>query len=235
MNFPSTAALSGKTSLSLMQIHETARKTINAKGDATFSQTLHVQDWTAADEVRVPRFPSHALQLGYTNTTAGPWAKAKCFSLDTEEEKNHWRSSSWLPAWNLIERIRGERGRFAKKEPQLGREDTNRETESHTVRRDREEAVWPEFSNALVCHTWTEFVGQISMKGLGGCSRGRRERQRWAGQADRLFFFSGNEGQWEKEEQRTGKSSKKRRHWALWQCTPFFSVCSCFNWDRGKG
>ena len=62
-----------------------------------------------------------------------------------------------------------------------GKEDTDRETESHTARRDREEAVWPEFNNALVCHTWTEFVGQISIEGLRGCKRGRRERQRCAG------------------------------------------------------
>lgn len=29
----------------------------------------------------------------------------------------------------------------------------------------REEAVWLQFNNALVCHTWIEFVGHISMGG----------------------------------------------------------------------
>lgn len=53
---------------------------------------------------------------------------------------------------------------------------TDRETESRPARRDRVEAVWPEFNNAHICHTWTEFVGQISMEGQGGCMSGRRER-----------------------------------------------------------
>lgn len=46
-----------------------------------------------------------------------------------------------------------------------------------------QEAVWPALNNALVCHTWTEFVGQISMKGRRGCRRGRRH----AGQTDRML------------------------------------------------
>ena len=59
----------------------------------------------------------------------------------------------------------------------------------------QEEAVWPEFNNALVCHTWSEFVGQISMGGhereegeRGG--RERRERERCAGQTDRLLLIT---------------------------------------------
>lgn len=71
-----------------------------------------------------------------------------------------------------------------------GRTQTDRETESHAASRDREEAIWPKFNNALVCHTWTEFVGQISMRGQRSCKRGRRERQRCAGQIDRLLFIT---------------------------------------------
>lgn len=89
--------LTERMSKSSMQRHETASKKISAKGDATFSQTRHVQDLTAADGARVPRFLSHAIQLGYTNTTAGPWAKTKRFCVDTGK-KGHWGSLSWLPA-----------------------------------------------------------------------------------------------------------------------------------------
>lgn len=85
-------------------------------------------------------------------------------------------------------RIRVERDRNVKRGPQTGREDTERETASHAARGDGEEAVWPEFNNALVCHTWTEFVGQISMERQRGCTRGRRER--CAGQTDRLLFIT---------------------------------------------
>lgn len=55
-----------------------------------------------------------------------------------------------------------------------GKEGTDRETDTVHAR-DREEAVWPEFNNALVCHARTEFVGQISMEEQGGWRRGRRE------------------------------------------------------------
>lgn len=57
----------------------------------------------------------------------------------------------------------------------LGREGGHRQGDSitHTERRDRKEAGWPEFNNALVCHTWTEFVGQISIEGQRSCKRGR--------------------------------------------------------------
>lgn len=66
-----------------------------------------------------------------------------------------------------------------------------RDRQNHTQQRgDREEAVWPEFNNALVCHTWTEFVGQISMEGQRGCKGGRRKRQSCAGQTDRLLFIT---------------------------------------------
>lgn len=61
---------------------------------------------------------------------------------------------------------------------------------SHAARGDGEEAVWPEFNNALVCHTWTEFVGQISVEEQRDCKRGRRERQRCAGQTDSLLLIT---------------------------------------------
>lgn len=54
------------------------------------------------------------------------------------------------------------------------------EAESHAARGDTEEAVWLEFNNALVCHTWTGFVGQISMEGLR-----EREREREGGRTER--------------------------------------------------
>lgn len=48
---------------------------------------------------------------------------------------------------------------------------------TRSKKRDTEEAVWLEFNNALVCHTWTGFVGQISMEGL-------RERERERGREE---------------------------------------------------
>lgn len=61
------------------------------------------------------------------------------------------------------------------------RENSEEDSITHCERR-REEAVWPEFNNALVCHTWTEFVGQISIEGQRGCRRERRDRDMWGRQ-----------------------------------------------------
>lgn len=102
----------------------------------------------------------------------------------------------------------------------------------------REEAVWPEFNNALVCHTWTEFVGQISIEGRRGCEPWRRGRQRCAGQADRLLItqaslhmgMKDSGRKWNRESEQKNEGSG-----ALWQCTPVLSVHSCCNWHWGKG
>lgn len=51
------------------------------------------------------------------------------------------------------------------------REDRDRDRDRHSKGRNREEAVWPQFNNALVCHTRTEFVGQISIEGQRGCKK----------------------------------------------------------------
>ena len=88
-----------------------------------------------------------------------------------------------LPARNLSNRTGAERGRNVKT-MRTGRQ------KSHAARGDGEEAVWPEFNNALVCHTWTEFVGQISMEEQRDCQGGRRERQRCAGQTDSLLLIT---------------------------------------------
>lgn len=91
--------------------------------------------------------------------------------------------------------------------------------------RDREEAVWPEFNNALVCLKWTEFVGQISMGGQRGCKRGRRERQRCAGRADRLLPTHGNEGQWGSGKWNRGQEIVKKMK--AGHSPAVHSICQC--------
>lgn len=66
---------------------------------------------------------------------------------------------------------------LVKKVQALQKEDTDKEADSHTARRDRQGAVWPQFNNALVCHTWTQFVGQISIEGQRGRDKDMQAKQ----------------------------------------------------------
>lgn len=71
---------------------------------------------------------------------------------------------------------------------------------------DREETVWPQFNNALICHTWTEIVGQISIGGYRG-SRAGEWGTRGEEQTDRQLFI--NQGVKHSENKRSTRRTRQ--------------------------
>lgn len=95
-----------------------------------------------------------------------------------------------------------------------------------TITRGREEDVWPELNNALICLTWTGFVGQISLERL------------WERQAGSALHSLNMESVKVSSENRHKEEGVKKRQKmeALLQGTPLFSSHSCCNglWSKGE-